>query len=379
REREEREREEKEKERLEREQEREQEGEEEGGGFLSLGSEGVEAMPTAGSARVRERVILSAGEQSEDSDIYMPSDGNEEINPGYTNPPPTSTSPSSSPTTKKRKHTPPRPQSPKTRNLTEEAYAGGFLPTADDDKNDNEGGFIPETDDPGAAGGFLFQPSAPGDDDEFTTPRRRKAPRRERASIGTANASASAGEEEEKEEQKKFPPQPSNVGTASPAIDTAIEKEEEPIDDTGAALPSSHRSIEEHKEERSMTDVEEGVEDIPLHRTMTDAELEEGRMLQELYESGEMMKTAGAPPQTRLPKQSDEVDDADDRDTIGGEAGENAEIDADKGVDYVGDGGSDQPSSLGGEVEEEEEEEEDKGSLLSEDPDDEDAEPEWLV
>ncbi|KAL8959433.1 MAG: hypothetical protein Q9193_003701, partial [Seirophora villosa] len=114
---------------------------------------------------------------------------------------------------------------------------------------------------------------------------------------------------------------------------------------------------------------------------MTDAEVEEARILQELYESG-AMDAAGAVPRERAPPErmmSDEQ--VRGMEEEGGEADGliiEAKTEADRDTTMVPNDGVEADVAADVAADDVSSEDDDKGSLLSEDPDDEDAEPEWL-
>ncbi|KAL8830939.1 MAG: hypothetical protein Q9170_005513 [Blastenia crenularia] len=281
--------------------EREMDEEEEGGGFLpERGAE--EAVPTA--RRGRRRTV--SDEESEENDVYEPSDVEDAEEDVGTYRQHLS---SSRPIHRK----PVVPQISRQEEIdSNEEGAGGFIP----DDDDTGGGFLPDEDE--NAGGFLPEDS----DEEILT---------------TKNDST----DEYNVEEHMSAPQPDRSAPNLP------EKNIAPVNNI----------LEETEERYPAHQAPEILEDIPLHRTLTDAEIEEATMLQEMYES----HAANAPPLERLLRQVDNTENEDGVEAIN------------VGTDGKGDESR---------VEEEDEEEfaaSEKGSLMSEDPDDEDAEPDWLV
>ncbi|KAI4170353.1 MAG: hypothetical protein LQ346_008867 [Caloplaca aetnensis] len=300
-----------------------EEEEEEGGGFLPEAG-GEEALPTAGFGMRRSLV----DDDSEDSDIYAPSDEDGEHGPRRRK---------QSLAASRTRHTPmiSAVGSQQGGFITEDELAGGFLPEDDD----QGGGFMAETDD-FEAGGFL-----PEDSDHDVV---EAQPAQRKESHLTASATTPNAENEE----QTLPQSPPSTLQKKPQTQQT-------------AIPANYQLIEEEEEQNDSTFVEENLD---LHRSMTDAEMEEGRMLAELYERGELGSNH-APFGSSLPQQGSNRKDVD-----GGETGDAAakeegaeNIDGANADDRV----EDEDPSLG--------EEEDKGSLLSEDPEDEDAEPDWLL
>ncbi|KAI4120871.1 MAG: hypothetical protein LQ338_006714 [Usnochroma carphineum] len=201
-------------------------------------------------------------------------------------------------------------------------------------------------------GGFL-----PDDDDHPTAPPQPQPARREKASL-IASASAQGEKEGEK---------------APRSSDTIIIHQTAASSSSAAKAPS--RPAAEEKEKGDF-------EDNNIHATITPTELAEARMLQRVYDINGNEKTgsasrgsggidvqtetetkdhpAGAPPRlstTRLPKQ--------------------LSVSSDDGAVEIEESSSSEAEE--DEEEEEEHEDADNGSLLSSDPEDEDAEPEWLA
>ncbi|KAI4181022.1 MAG: hypothetical protein L6R41_006869, partial [Letrouitia leprolyta] len=184
-------------------------------------------------------------------------------------------------------------------------------------------------------------------------------------------------------------PQPVAVAEGSSFDDGNNSKEELPVAedndesgivDAGLLLQSDLTEAEQNE----VTDAE-----LLLQRSLTEAEIEEAAMLERLYDSQSHRGPVGAPPAERLPKQG-VVDD-----------GKGVGVDVDVGappsrrLPKHHEGGGDEEMGLidmahevdsQGEVKKDGDENQEevtavseKGSLLSEDPDDEDAEPDWLV
>ncbi|KAL8723261.1 MAG: hypothetical protein Q9225_000383 [Loekoesia sp. 1 TL-2023] len=235
--------------------------------------------------------------------------------------------------------------------IADEEDAGGFIPNDDDD--DTAGGFIPDEEDQ-EAGGFLPESNHASTRHESVTVPQADLAQREESLI----AETSAGREKEIAEQQ-LPPPP-------PRLSQSLEN----------ASSSAHSIIKEEKDDKAASRNAETFDedDLPLHRTITEEELEEATMLQQLYESES--RSADAPPPERLPEQ------------IGDDAGNNGKgvisADAEDVAGAASSGNGEKAHEVDDDAEGEKEEEIDaaaseKGSLLSEDPDDEDAEPEWLA
>ncbi|KAL9052625.1 MAG: hypothetical protein Q9206_004243, partial [Seirophora lacunosa] len=244
---------------------------------------------------------------------------------------------------------------------------------SDHDDDDEEGGGFIIPDD-GEGGGFI-----PDDDHDQetsvgnTTPDhvtvREPQPTRvldeEQPLIATtATCSSSSAQQDEGVGGNIDISQPSTAGTASHQNDRAPARLT-----TAAAVGDEelegvhHPAVPEEVGQR-----EQQAFELP----MTDAEVEEARILQELYESGAMddgLPRERTPPERML---GDERVFGMEKDDVGsGGEGLIIEADADRDATMVLNHGAEaNPSSS--------EEEDDKGSLISEDPDDEDAEPEWL-
>ncbi|KAL8994071.1 MAG: hypothetical protein Q9188_007173 [Gyalolechia gomerana] len=288
-------------------------------------------MPTAGRGMGR-RMLLD--EESEGSDVYVPSDG-DGVEVDY-----------------RRNQIPAVRVSEKGKraSMTEEDNEAGSL---FQNAADAGGGFIPD-DDQDYAGGFL----AP--DEDITTPSADQPQRREELLIATAKKRA----EEERPQQQELQPRSENLQLPRSAV--------------LAGDPSFKEEEKKSKDEKPFAEDEvNGVvpADVLLQRTLTDAELEEATMLQQLYENQSHHPPADAPPFERLPEQ-DVFDDGNGGNGVGDV--ENV------AVAEEGSGNVDMVHYVDRNEEEETQEEEvaaqsEKGSLMSEDPDDEDAEPDWLV
>ncbi|KAL9027524.1 MAG: hypothetical protein Q9196_003970 [Gyalolechia fulgens] len=303
---------------------------EDGGGFLADRG-GEEAMPTAG--RGSGRRILSA-EESEGSDVDVPSDGEGDEEDHRRNQTPA--------VTVRRKHG--------RACYSDEDDAGGFLR----DDAGGGGGFIPDDDQEHAAG--CMDP-----DENIATPSADQAQREEELLLASADKKAEEALEEQ-ESPPHFPPVSENLQL--PRTTVAL-----------AGKPSLEEDGKSFAED-------EGNEVVPvemlLHRTLTDAELEEATMLQRLYESQPHQQPADAPPFERLPEQ----------DAFDGGKG-NGVVDVEEVAVVAAEeeerGNLEMVDEMDGDEKKGEEDEEDgvavseKGSLMSEDPDDEDAEPDWLV
>ncbi|KAL8762920.1 MAG: hypothetical protein Q9184_001142 [Pyrenodesmia sp. 2 TL-2023] len=308
-----------------------EEDEEEGGGFQEGGGflperAGEEAPPTAGAGA---RMLL-ANDDSEDSDVYVPSEEDGEYSTG------------------RRKRLSAAPRTRRTPTISpvrsqgggfvrEDEQAGGFL-TEDGDLG---GGFMAEDHEP-EAGGFL--PDDSNRNEDIKAERAGSARNEQSHSTGTANTP-----DAEIEEQLLSPQPPPTLQEKPGTQQNALAANDQPFEE----------------EENKNNSVNVG-ETLDLHRSMTDAEMEEGRMLAELYDRGEL-GSVGAPLGGTLPEQRpNEVKDVDDG-KIGDDAAKHPGVAKGEGAENRGEINVD-PSS-----------EEDKGSLLSEDPDDEDAEPDWLM
>lgn len=304
--------------------------EDEGGGFLPDRG-GEEAMPTAGRGRGR-RMLLD--EESEGSDVYVPSD-RDGAEGDY-----------------RRNQIPAVRVSGKRRRASsteEDNEAGGFL----QDAADAGGGFMPD-DDQDHAGVFL----AP--DEDITVPSADQPQRREELLIATAKKRA----EEERPQQQELQPRSENLQlprSAALAGDPSFKEEE--------TKPKDGKPFAE--------DEGNGVvpADVLLQRTLKDAELEEATMLQQLYETQSHHPPADAPPFERLPEQ-DVINNGNGGNGVGDVENVAVAENGSGNVDMVHHVDRDE-----GEVTQEEEvaTQSEKGSLMSEDPDDEDAEPDWLV
>ncbi|KAL8925301.1 MAG: hypothetical protein Q9208_003591 [Pyrenodesmia sp. 3 TL-2023] len=296
-------------------EEAEEDGDSEGGGGFLPEREGQEALPTAG---VGTRRLLVDGD-SEDSDVYLPSEEDAEYDFGRRKQlfaaSRTRRTPTISPVRGQERWFVPGHE-----------QAGGFLP----EDGDLGGGFIAEDDEP-EAGGFLPEES---DHDEDVKAQQVGSKRNEPShSTGTANTP-----DVEIEEQVLPPQSPPTLQKQPETQQTAYSANDQPFEKDG-------------KQDNSAI----GEETFDLHRSMTDAEMEEGRILAELYDRGALEPVSAQLGDT-LPNQG--LNDG--KDVDGGDIGDDtAKCEGAEIID---------PSS-----------EEDKGSLLSEDPDDEDAEPDWLV
>ncbi|KAL8643533.1 MAG: hypothetical protein Q9210_007638 [Variospora velana] len=323
-------------------EESEEDEEEEGGGFLPERTGGEVAVPTAGKGTRR---ILRNDEESEGSDVYVPSDGDGQVESG---PVPVSHA----------RREGKRRRLASDHDDEEEEEAGGFIP---DDGGSDGGGFIPNDDQ--EAGGFLVGKA--DHDDRFTTAKTHPT-QVEEPLIADSSARDKRG--------NMFPqssPTAQN-GEAEPiaAADEYTSVSEVKLVEHGEDISPLHdRPIEGEEAEEKRDE-----EAFELHRTMTDDELEEARMLQELYESG-AIDAAGYVPPEKLLEQSlgdDGKEQVGDTDEVEGAGLVGAEVDKDRTMPNEGYDDAEtkvaDPSS----------EEEDKGSLISEDPDDEDAEPDWL-
>ncbi|KAL8901866.1 MAG: hypothetical protein Q9207_004983, partial [Kuettlingeria erythrocarpa] len=286
---------------------------------------GGRCLPTAGFGMRRSLM----DNDSEDSDVCVPSDDDGEHGP------------------RRRKQSLAASRTGYTSTISAVgSQQGGFIP-----EDEQAGGFLPDDDDQG--GGFIDEPEAGGFLSKDSNHNDFKAqPAQRKESYSTANATTPNTETEE----QILPQSPRSTLQEKPQI-------QQP------ALSANCQPIEEEEKGSDSTFVDEHLD---LHRSMTDAEMEEGRMLAELYERGELGSNH-APFGNLMPDQGPNGKDAE-----GGETGDAAAA-KDEGAENIDGANADEEvedadPSLG-----EEEEEEDKGSLLSEDPDDEDAEPDWLV
>lgn len=307
------------------ESEKQTEEDDEGGGFLP--EQGVEeAMPTARLGREKRgnsgrKVLLDS--ESEDDDVYVPSEGEE--NPKAAN--------------KKRAgrtgvvRTGPDPvvyqnTGQAKRDDLDDGEAGGFLL---DDADDSGGGFIPDNE-RGTGGGFVIEEDP---------------------------AAQNPGS------------QPLEQGAHAPtAVSTLPKLESAPSTQTNTDTSYQHPLLHPPAGNPAAPDIslpqpnlEEGIVEsaTPLpFGGLSEEEIAEARMLEEFYASGKARDDKGsdtrdtsAPPEGATKAAVDEDHDVHEELTLRG-------------------------TPLGAEATESAEEE-DKGSLLSEDPSDEDAEPEWLA
>ncbi|KAL9018112.1 MAG: hypothetical protein Q9185_004578 [Variospora sp. 1 TL-2023] len=275
----------------------------------------------------------------------------------------------------------------------EEEAAGGFIPDDGSGSNGGGGGGFILPDDDQEAGGFLMGKKANHHDDDssFTTAKTHPTQvEEEEEEPLIAAAKSSAGDKS----GIMFPQ--SSSSSSSPTAEKNAE-EAEPItaadeytsvgevklvghgeEDTSPVHDRPMKGEEAEEEEEEEEEKRDKKEAFELHRTMTDDELEEARMLQELYESGAMDAT-GHVPLEKLLEQTLDDDDDDGKEQVG-------DTDEVEGAGLVGaevDKDSTMPNNEGYDdaetkVADPSSEEEDKGSLISEDPDDEDAEPDWL-
>ncbi|KAI4288161.1 MAG: hypothetical protein L6R35_002583 [Caloplaca aegaea] len=354
-------------------EEKEKEKEEGVGGFLPEERGGGEvAVPTAFWRARKEggrRVLLvdddDDEDESEDMDVHMPSNnGDGQVESG---PVPVTHA------TREGK----RRRVASSDDDDDEEEAGGFLP---DDGGSNAGGggggFILPDDDQ-EAGGFLVGKADHHDDSSFTTAKKDPTQVEEEKPLIAANSSARDKRGNMFPHSSSSPTAEKNGEAAEPiaAADEYTSVAEVKLVDHGEedTSPLHDCPMEGEEAEEGKSDKKEAFE---LRTTMTDDELEEARILQQLYESGAMDAAGHVPPEKLLEQTLD--DDDDGKEQVG-------DADEDEGAGLVG-AEVDKDSTMPNEgyddaetkVADPSSEEEDKGSLISEDPDDEDAEPDWL-
>lgn len=226
-------------------------------------------------------------------------------------------------------------------------------------------------------------------------------------------------EREDAPQQREFTPRPvpstqvhqlprSIALAESSAFDDGKPRKEKPVaeDADGNEMVDADAELERYLKE---TDESEAIDiELVLQRSLTEAELEEATMLEQLYQSQSHRGPVSAPPFKRLPGKDFVVDDGKGRgvdvdvgappmtrlprqDVVadgrkGGVGDDAEEMDAAVAEEEAGLNEVAQEIDGQGEVgrDDDEDQEEvtavsEKGSLLSEDPDDEDAEPDWLV
>ncbi|KAL9010473.1 MAG: hypothetical protein Q9173_004591, partial [Seirophora scorigena] len=250
---------------------------------------------------------------------------------------------------------------------------GGFIP--DDGGFDGGGGFIPNDDDQ-ESGGFVVEDKTPDLDEGFTVRKSqhtRTLEGEEQPLIATTTTTTTGSASAQRE------------GSLRPSTGTASQNGEARLiamDDTSVGEAELVRHGEDVLD-RAVHGVRRRREEaFELHgTTMTDAELEEARTLQELYESGAMEDAAGVLPRERRPPEQT-LGDGGQEEHVGSteEEGEGAgliiEAESDRGATVPNEVYDDAEARVAADPSSSEED--DKGSLMSEDPDDEDAEPEWL-
>ncbi|KAL8990023.1 MAG: hypothetical protein Q9177_001215 [Variospora cf. flavescens] len=360
----------------EAEEEEEEEMEEGGGGFLPEERGGVEvAVPTA-FRRARKggggrRVLLvdddDDEDESEDMDVYVPSNnGDGQVESGPV--------PVTHPRREGKRRRVASDDDDDDDDDNEEEEAGGFIPDDGGSNGGGEGFILP--DDEQEAGGFLVGKADHHDDSSFTIAKAHPTQVEEEEEEPLIAANSSARDKRGNifpQSSSSSPTAEKNGEEAEPiaAADEYTSVGEVKLVDHGEedTSPLHDRPTEgEEAEEEEKRDKKEAFE---LHRTMTDDELEEARMLQELYESGAMDAAGHVPPEKLLDddgkEQVGDADEAEEAGLVGAEVDKDSTMPNNEGYDDAETKVAD-PSS----------EEEDKGSLISEDPDDEDAVPDWL-
>ncbi|KAL8872144.1 MAG: hypothetical protein Q9174_002178, partial [Haloplaca sp. 1 TL-2023] len=311
-------------------EEEEREGEEdeddEGGGFLPDRDAG-EALPTATGTIEDEE-----GSDS-DSDGYMPSDQDEEAAP-----------------TRRRRQRITRRWSPSIEAqepyVHDEDEGGGFIRDDDDgeggggfvpdEENDQGGGFIPDIDHEEDEGSRVFVPTShePGNTPQTAKPSHEQGDVITDARDNSAAVAAAVREQKEKPFLSSSPPPP------PPSLQQQA----------ASATPASSKTEESHP---SLDKGQNGAESM---LNLTDAEIAEATMLQQMYERNKSPDTDAEASTTH---DQPEMDEPEQQVELAQQVTEEASEDYDDDDD--------------------EDDHEDQGSLLSEDPADEDAEPEWLA
>ncbi|KAL8736391.1 MAG: hypothetical protein Q9181_002424 [Wetmoreana brouardii] len=312
--------------------EEEEEEEDEGGGFVpERGTE--DAVPTAGVARPhgegvrrsRGRRMLVDDDESEDSDIYVPSDGDEEevLRSSRKSPDQRRTG------LERRRYRP------------DEDSSGGFI--REDVEDDGGGGFVPDDNDDDAGGGFIPEHS------EHRMKHMNYGDDYESQGSTAPEAQPAHGEENSKPISEGLleetglitASRPEVVHQAqSPNLHLAIQ----PLDPTLASRVST-----EEEDKSAAFRIEEHEGDV---LGLSDTEVAEATMLQQFYEESAPDQPLPSPEQPEEGQQHKEPREQ----LMSSKTPQRPPNEEEKG-----------------------EEDDDKGSLLSEDPSDEDAEPEWLA
>ncbi|KAL8687354.1 MAG: hypothetical protein Q9218_006447 [Villophora microphyllina] len=265
-------------------------------------------------------------DDSEDSDAYMPSDGYEAM------PPVDRDSHSQRGSSRRQRHL-----------VSDDVEPGGFL---QEEINDIGGSFLPDDEDHKDRGGDIEGGGFIDEND--TTPDPTATESRSTTEIGPREKLFESSEPSiapEQEANHQF--QPPNVH----------------FEDQSVKSTNSGLSTIKEGENASAFRIEEKHPGDNLG--LTDAEIAEAVVLEEEY-YGHLALKAGPPSEESPPEESKLVIE---------QGNLTAEVSSPKSSRGLP--GTHETQNV--EEEEEEEEEGDKGSLLSEDPSDEDAEPEWLV
>ncbi|KAL8669182.1 MAG: hypothetical protein Q9168_006217 [Polycauliona sp. 1 TL-2023] len=307
-------------------EEEEMEEEDGGGGFFPEPSE-AEAMPTAGLGRTGGRKMLLDSE-SEDEDVYVPSEDEEEESRGNR-------------MEARRAHKPSRPHEPGSGRIgkgaegstTEEAEDNASI---SDGADETGGGFIREeaedsgrvlTADADSGGGLFVNEPVMNNISEIENNGKKDG-----NFVPPPQASSPKGDEKQRSDGSPIVPDPTTNSAGT-------------LGDFSKDLPETVAAPFGH---------------------LTEEELLEAKLLEEFYAEGKgedkMHGTARV--------ESEEVQEGEDK---AGQGNVRSSKDSRAGDRIGEDGGKRDEEDM------QEEEEEDKGSLLSEDPSDAEAEPDWLA
>ena len=289
--------------------------ENEGGGFFPEQG-GEEAMPTAGPRRTGGRKLLLDSE-SEDEDMYVPSEDEEDFRKNKREATRTLIQPTTRRAGKRREEL-----------TTDESEARGLLPNGADETG---GGFIPEEAED--SGGVLNSHGDSGGEISMDEPR--------------ANSPRDTGEKQATR-RSSLPPQSSNpTGHETHRVAQSLT---EPVSDHIVAWDETPNSPRKDSAEMA----------APYFGNLTEEELIEARLLEEFYAEGNHNdKMQGV--QEEGGERGEESEEAEEDKVGHRELPSSTERQAEDGIEENGEG------------------EEDQGSLLSEDPSDAEAEPEWLT
>ncbi|KAL9604694.1 MAG: hypothetical protein Q9219_000414 [cf. Caloplaca sp. 3 TL-2023] len=262
----------------------------------------------------------------------------------------------------------------------EEEEAGGFIPAKNLHDYDHGGGFVQEEEQEKEEK-LLFSPSATKASSPSSSSI--KLPTREEKEEGKGKEERLTAPAATENPSPPPPPPPtpresrqrqqhpsSTIPTTPSSLTSEIPKrkgKEEQTENAPAQL------AEEEGEEKEEVTLIEGM-------TLTPAELSEARMLQQLYERRRACLHSPPPPD---PPHDGPLPESSNVENVGteikkGAAGAEEELEENKIAGKAETSGVDEETGKA-EGEQEESSASEKGSLMSEDPDDEDAEPDWLV